>query len=103
MTRNQYWTLFGGACFVALLLLFQLVTSRNAQFAQARIMAAQQVISEGRNCDLRTRQLATRIYQLAQQTQDQGLKDLLARQQIVSNVPPAAPAGAPAAAAPMDR
>ena len=102
MTRNQYWILFGGACLVALFLLLQLICVHNAEFSQYRLAMAQQAVSEGQNCDMRTRQLATRIYQLAQQTQDAGLKDLLARQQIVSN-PPAAPAAAPAPApAPTD-
>jgi hypothetical protein len=39
-------------------------------------------VSEGQSFDLHVRQVAARIYQVSQQTQDQGLKDLLTRQQI---------------------
>lgn len=102
MNRNQYWVLLAGSCLVVLFLVLQIISAHSAQYAQARVMAAQQVITEGRSCDARMRQLAARVYQVSQQTQDQGLKDLLVRQQI-SFTPPTGTAGAPAqpAAAPI--
>ena len=89
MTRTQHWILLAGSCLVVLFLLLQIVFARQAQYAQARLLTAQQVITDGRNCDVRLRQLAAHIYQLSQQTQDQGLKDILARQQITVQSPPA--------------
>ncbi len=93
MNRTQHGLLVAGSLLVIILLLLQVLFARQAQAAQARIVNAQQVVTEGRNCELRLRQLATRIYQLSQQ--DQGLKDLLVRQQIAVN-PPAPAAAAPA-------
>ena len=101
MNRNQFWVLITGSCLVVLFLFLQVFLSRQAQYAQARLIAAQQVVTEGRNCDVRLRQLATRIYQVSTQTQDQALKDLLTRQQIsvpaAATQPAAQPSAAPAA------
>ena len=85
MKRYQYWTLLVGSSLVVVLLLLQVVFERAAQYARVQVLQAQQVISEGRTCDTRIRQLANRIYQLSLQNQDQGLKDLLTRQQITVN------------------
>jgi hypothetical protein len=101
MSRTQHSILIAGSSLVILFLLLQVVFARQAQYAQAHLLAAQQVITDGRSCDVRLRQLAARIYQLGQQTQDQGLKDILARQQIsvqsapATNAAPAQPMAAP--------
>jgi hypothetical protein len=85
MKPYQYWTLIVGSCLVFVLLFLQIIFEREAQYARVQVLTAQQVISEGRTCDTRIRQLANRIYQVSVQNQDQGLKDLLTRQQITVN------------------
>jgi hypothetical protein len=85
MKRYQYWILLAGSCLVFVLLLLQVIFEREGQYARVQVLQAQQVINEGRTCDTRIRQLANRIYQLSLQNQDQGLKDLLTRQQITVN------------------
>jgi hypothetical protein len=89
MNRIQFWVLTGLSSVVVLFLILQVIFVRMAQYEQARVMAARQVIQEGQQCDVRLRQLAGRVYQLSQQTQDAGLKDLLTRQQITVTPPPA--------------
>jgi hypothetical protein len=101
MNRFQYWALIAGSSLVVLLLVLQVVFARQAQYAQARLLGAQQVITQGNNCHVRLQQLANRIYQLSVQTQDQGLRDLLVRQQIPfpsspANNAPAQPTNVPA-------
>ncbi len=86
MNRIQFWILIAGSCLVALLLLLQAVEGRQAQVAEARMAATQQVISDGASCQVRLRQLVGRVYQLSQQ--DQGLKDVLTRAHITVRVAP---------------
>jgi hypothetical protein len=99
MSRTQHSILIAGSSLVILFLLLQVVFARQAQYGQARLLAAQQIVTDGRNCDMRLQQLATRIYQLSIQTQDQGLKDLMTRQHFVTppatNAAPAQPVAAP--------
>ncbi len=91
MTRTQHWILLAGSCLVVLFLFLQVLFAREAQYGQARLLAAQQAITNGRECAVRLNQLATRIYQLSIQTQDQGLKDLMTRQHFVAPATTAAP------------
>jgi hypothetical protein len=85
MKRSQYWILITCSSLVVILLLLQVIFERAAQGARMLVLNAQQTITEGRNCDTRIRQLANRIYQVSLQNQDQGLRDLLTRQQITVN------------------
>jgi hypothetical protein len=87
MTRIQFWFLTVASAVLVLLLLLQVLLARDAQYAQARVLQAQQVVTQGRASDAQLRQLASRVYQVSQQTQDQGLKDLLVRQHIFVNPP----------------
>lgn len=89
MNKIQFWVLTALSIFIVVILGLQIVLLRMANYDQARVAQAQQIIQEGQACDVRVRQLAARIYQVAQQTQDQGLKDLLTRQQITLAPQPA--------------
>ncbi len=87
MNRNQFWILVGLSSLSALCVVLQIVFVQMAQFDQARLLAAERIVAEGRSSDATARQLIGRIYQVAQQTSDQGLKDLLVRQHINVNAP----------------
>jgi len=65
-----------------LLLVGHIFLTRQNNFEQNRLAAAQQVINQGQAFQGNLKQLAVRIYQDSQKSQDQGLKDLLQRQQI---------------------
>jgi hypothetical protein len=80
MNRIQFWILIAGSSLVVVLLLLQSLFAHRIQFSQGQAMRAQEVVAQGRSCDTRLRQLLYRIGQVAQQTQDQALKDLLTRQ-----------------------
>jgi hypothetical protein len=88
MNRIQFWILVAASALVLITGTLQLVFSKQAQGAQSRIVAAQQVVERGNVCATRLRQLATRIYQVSQQQHDQELTDLLARHDIHFNVTP---------------
>ncbi|MCE0482788.1 MAG: hypothetical protein LV479_00955 [Methylacidiphilales bacterium] len=100
MTRLQFWILTGLSGLVVLLLIAQIILVRAANYQQIRATEAQQVITAGQASQSMVRQLAVRIYEEAQKTQDPGLKDLVARQQIKytppanSSTDPTAPASA---------
>jgi hypothetical protein len=99
MNRIQYYILLGGSGAVVLLLLFQAVFNRQAQYSQSRLMAAQAMVNQNQSYIAMLHQLAGHIYQVSQQTQDQQLKDLLTRQHIIvrvgSQAPPSPPAELP--------
>ena len=105
MNRVQFWILLSASSLIVILLLLQLFFARSSAYQQARLLQAQQVVNDGRTCEVRVRELAQRIYQVSQQTQDQGLKDLLARQNITvtggasSSAPAPAPVGTTASPA----
>jgi hypothetical protein len=108
MNRNQFLVLTGLSSLVILFLFLQIIFVRMAGVDQGKLMQAQQIVQQGQQCDQRVRILAQRIYNDSQRFHDQGLTDLLARQQITITAPPAggeaapAPAEAPAPApAPM--
>jgi hypothetical protein len=90
MNRNQFWILTGGSCLIVFFFVLQAVFAAQARAGQVRVLQAQQLITQGGQCYTRVRDLATRIYQVSQQTQDQQLKDLLTRQHVIT--PSSAPA-----------
>jgi regulatory protein YycI of two-component signal transduction system YycFG len=104
MNRIQFFVLTGLSSLIVLLLVGHIFLVRQTNFEQNRLAAAQQVINQGQAFQNNLKQLAIRIYSDSQKTNDQGLKDLLARQQI-SYTPASAAAdnqGTPAPApAPM--
>jgi hypothetical protein len=104
MNRIQFFVLTGLSSLVVLLLIGHIFLTRQTNFEQNRLAQAQQVINQGQAFQGNLKQLAVRIFQDSQKTGDQGLKDLLARQQISynpnpePNTPNEAPAPAPSPA-----
>lgn len=104
MNRIQFFILTGLSSLVVLLLVGQILLGRMTGVAQYRNSQAQALINQGQASQQMVKQLAIRIFSDSQKTQDQGLKDLLARQQISYNAGgdsnatenPAPPAVAPA-------
>jgi len=88
MNRIQFFVLTGLSSLVVLLLIGHILLVRQTNFEQNRLAAAQQVINQGQAFQGNLKQLAVRIYQDSQKTQDPGLKELLDRQQIKYNPPP---------------
>lgn len=82
MNRIQFFVLTGLGSLVALLLIGHIFLVRQTNFEQNRLAAAQQVINQAQAFQGNLKQLAVRIYQDSQKTQDLGLKELLDRQQI---------------------
>jgi hypothetical protein len=82
MNRYQFWSLISLSGLLVVLLFLQILLIRQTNYEQTRLVMAQQVINQGQAFQTNLKQLAMRIVQLSQQTQDQGLKDLLTRQQI---------------------
>jgi len=82
MNRTYFWILTCMGSLIALLLILQIIFVRMTNYDQALLLERQQFINQGEQSEVHLRQLAARIYQVSQQTQDQGLKDLLVRQQI---------------------
>jgi hypothetical protein len=82
MNRVQFWILNGLGIVLVVLFGLHIFLSNLAVSGQNRMVSVQRFLQEGQYCDTRVRQLATRIYQVSQQTQDQALKDLLTRQDI---------------------
>jgi len=82
MNRIQFLIVTSASGLLALLLLSHILLVRQNNFAQNRLLAAQQFVTQAHGIEGNLKQLALRIYQLGQQSQDQGLKDLLVRQQI---------------------
>ena len=88
MNRIQFFILTGMGSLVLLLLIGHIFLVRQTNFEQNRLAAAQQAINQGQVFQGNLKQLAVRIFQDSQKTQDQGLKDLLSRQQITYNPAP---------------
>ena len=82
MNRIQFFVLTGLSSLVVLLLIGQLFLVRMTGYEQGQFNQAQQTVSLGQAAQGMMRQLAVRIYQDSQKSQDQALKDLLGRQQI---------------------
>ena len=72
-----------------MLLIGDIFLVRQTNFEQNRLAAAQQAINQGQTFQGNLKQLAVRIFQDSQKGGgDQGLKELLARQQITYNAQP---------------
>ncbi len=101
MNRNEFLISTGLSALVVVLLVLLVVVGKMAGSDQIALMKSQQEINQGQVALRNLQQLAVRTAQLSQQYQDQGLKDLLARQQISIGAPqqPAADGSAPSAPA----
>ncbi len=82
MNRIQFWVLIGLSSLVSLLLILHIILGHLAGYEQARYSQAQQIVSQGQASQAILKQLAVRIFQDSQKTGDQGLKDLMTRQEI---------------------
>src|SRR5476649_2732555 len=91
MNRIQFFVLTGLSSLVVLLLLGNILLIRQNNFEQNRLAQAQQIVNQGQSLQGNLKQLALRIYQDSQKTQDAGLKELLDRQQIKINAGPQTP------------
>src|SRR5277367_2199312 len=101
MNRNEFLIVTCLSALVAILLIVQVVVARMAGYEQTQVYRAQQYISQGEVCLKNLKQVALRTAQLSQQKDDQGLKDLMARNQIaIGNPNQGADGSAQAAPAP---
>ncbi|MCE0522240.1 MAG: hypothetical protein LV480_04950 [Methylacidiphilales bacterium] len=82
MNRIQFILLTSLCGLVLLLLIGNIFLAYNANRQQALFNQAQEMVREGQVSQTLSKQLALRIYEESQKTQDQALKDLLVRQQI---------------------
>ncbi len=82
MNRIQFFLLTGLSSLVVLLLIGHIALVRQIGIDQAILNQAQQRVNQGQSFQSNLKQLAVRIFQDSQKTDDQGLKDLLVRQQI---------------------
>ncbi len=102
MTRNQFLIVTGLCGLVFVLLILQIVFVRMANYDQARLVQAQQMIQQGQVSLSNLQKLAVRTAQVSQQSGDDGLKQLMARQQITIS-PNAQQAPADGSTAPATR
>ena len=103
MNRLQFLILTSLSGVIAFCILFQIVFVRMAQADELRLKQTEESLQQGQLFLNHLQQIASRVAQVAQQQQDQNLKDLLTRQGIQFR-PPAnssstTPASAPAPAA----
>jgi hypothetical protein len=82
MNRIQFFVLTGLSSILALLLIGQIALSYSVGHAQGEWSQDQQAVQQGNIFQNDLKQLAVRIYSDSTRSTDQGLKDLLARQQI---------------------
>jgi len=82
MNRTYFWILTSLSSLITLLLLLQILLVCMAKNDEVRLAQRQQFVNLGQQSEVHLRQLAGRIYQVSQQTQDPALKELLTRQQI---------------------
>jgi len=82
MNRIQFFVLTGLSSLVLLLLIGHIFLVRQATIEQNRLAQAQQIINQAQVFQGNLKQLAVRIFQDSQKSQDPGLKELLERQQI---------------------
>src|SRR5271170_1325046 len=82
MNRIQFFVLTGLSSLVVLLLAGNILLSRQVAIDQSKFAQAQQAVQQGQVFQGDLKQLAVRIFQDSQKTQDSALKDLLQRNQI---------------------
>ena len=82
MNRIQFFVLTGLSSLVFLLLIAHIFLARQIGIDSGMLSQAQQIVNVGQAAQGNLKQLAIRIFSDSQKTQDQGLKDLLERQQI---------------------
>jgi hypothetical protein len=103
MNRIQFFVLTGLSSLVVVLLIGHIFLTRQLGIDQGILNGAQQRVNQGQSIVGNFQRLANTIIQDSQKTGDQGLKDILIRQQIQptatpdSSNTPEAPAPSPSA------
>jgi hypothetical protein len=97
MNRPQFWILTIGSCLAVVFFVAQDITTHEMEKSQVRLIQARQFVNQNQAYMNFLNRLAATVYQVAQQTQDQPLKDMVTRHHIVyrppdTNAAPAAPA-----------
>ncbi len=87
MNRIQFFVLTGLSSLVTLLLLAHIALAYEVNKEQTQVAGAQQFLNLGNAAKTELQQIAVRVWQDSQRTNDPGLKDLLARQQITYQPP----------------
>jgi hypothetical protein len=82
MNRIQFYVLTGLSVLLALLIIVDIVMAHKTSGEAAELSQAQQICSQGQQVAQNLRALLNRIQFDLGKTGDQGIKDLLARQQI---------------------
>lgn len=82
MTRLQFIIVTSLSAVIALCIFTQIILVRVSANDDQRARVAQASVQQGQLCFNRLQQIAQRIAQVAQQQNDQQLKDLLTRQHI---------------------
>jgi predicted PurR-regulated permease PerM len=100
MNRIQFFVLTGLSSLLLILLVGHIFIVYEANLAQNRLALAQQMVNQAQTAQANLKQLAVRIYQDSQKSNDQGLKDILTRQQITYSSGPATDGTAPPAPTP---
>jgi hypothetical protein len=90
MNRLQFIIVTSLSAVIALCIFLQIILVRISATDDQRAREAQASIQQGQLCLNRLQQIAGRIAQVAQQQDDQALKDLLTRQNIQIKPAPAA-------------
>jgi hypothetical protein len=98
MNRIQFLILTSLSGVIALCIFLQIIFVRMSQSQEQRLGLANAQLQEGQAYYTHLQQIGGRIAQVAQQQQDQALKDLLVSQNLVSPAPAAG--SAPAAPTP---
>jgi DNA-binding transcriptional regulator of glucitol operon len=88
MNRIQFFVLTGLSSLIVLLLIGHIFLTRASNFEVNQLSQAQQVINQGQAFQGNLQRLAGTIYQDSVKTGDQGLKDILARNEISVSNPP---------------
>ena len=92
MNRTQTYIFTTMSFLVAVFLIGHIFLTRQVNFEQNRLAAAQQALNNGQTFQADIKALAMRTYQDAQKTNDPGLKELLTRNQISFTPAPASSA-----------
>jgi len=82
MNRIHFFVLTGLCSLVLLLLISNIFLARQVGYLQQQTAVAQSDINQAQGFQNNLRQLALRIYQDSNKTQDAGLKEIVTRQQI---------------------
>jgi hypothetical protein len=82
MNRIQFYVVTGFAALLFILVVSDIVLAHKVSSQQIQAQQDQQILSQGQQVQQNLRALLTRMGNDLQKTGDQGMKDLLTRQQI---------------------